>query len=72
MPPALIPTDPETRPWLTVPEASSRSTLSESTIRTLIRQKRLRVYRPSPRRVLISRDELDAYIAAAREDAARV
>jgi excisionase family DNA binding protein len=64
MPPARVQIAPESRPWLTVPEASSRSTLSESTIRALIREKRLRVYRPSPRRVLISRDELDAYIAA--------
>ena len=63
MPLPLIPTDPEDRPWLRVPEAAARSTLSESTIRTLIREKRLRVFRPSPRRVLIAKDELDNYIA---------
>lgn len=50
--------------WLNFSEAERYSGLSESTLRRLIESKRLRVFRPTERKVLIDRGELDSLIEA--------
>jgi excisionase family DNA binding protein len=44
--------------------AARYTTLSIGTLRRLLREKKLRGYRPSGRRVLIDRAELDAFVRA--------
>lgn len=48
--------------WLTIGEAVAVSGVSEEGLRRLIRQGRLRLHRPTPRRVVIDREELDRVI----------
>jgi excisionase family DNA binding protein len=48
--------------WLNFSEAEKYSGLSESTLRRLIDARKLRVFRPTARKVLIDRGELDALI----------
>lgn len=43
-------------------EASEYTGLSESTIRRLVREKKLRAFRPSPNRTLLSREDIDRYL----------
>jgi excisionase family DNA binding protein len=50
--------------WLNFSEAEKYSGLSESTLRRLIDAKKLRVFRPTERKVLIDRGELDSLIEA--------
>ena len=50
--------------YLSLVEAARYTTLSVGTIRRLVREQKLRVYRPSGRRVLIDRAELDAFVWA--------
>jgi excisionase family DNA binding protein len=49
--------------WLSYPQASRYSGMSESTLRRLVEAKRLRVFRPtSDRKVILDREELDKLI----------
>ena len=45
--------------WLTITLAAVHSSLSEGTIRRLLERGRLTPHRPTPGRILISREELD-------------
>jgi excisionase family DNA binding protein len=57
---------PGPRRWLSAREAADYSTLSLPAVRKLLRERRLKAYRPSSagRRVVIDREELDALILA--------
>jgi excisionase family DNA binding protein len=48
--------------YLSLEEAAEYSTLSISTLRRMLLQKKLRAYKPSGRRVLIDKAELDEWI----------
>jgi excisionase family DNA binding protein len=48
--------------YLRLAEAASYSNLSVTTLRRLDRAGRIRFLRPSPRRVLVDREALDAYL----------
>lgn len=54
--------DPGTGRYLRLPEAASYSNLSVTTLKRLDRAGRIRFLRPSPRRVLVDRVALDAYL----------
>lgn len=50
--------------WLNFGEAARYSGISAESLRRLVRAGRLRVFRPTERKVLIDRAELDAFIEA--------
>jgi excisionase family DNA binding protein len=50
------------RGYLSLVDAAVYTTLSVGTLRRLLREKKLRGYRPSGRRVLLDRTELDAFV----------
>lgn len=56
------------RIYLSLAGAERYTTLSVGTLRRLLREKKLRGYRPSGRRVLLDRDELDALIRASADE----
>jgi excisionase family DNA binding protein len=56
------------RDYLTVKQASAYSTLSVVTLRRLIRDGRLPVARPTPRRVVIARRQLDDLLAGGTKE----
>lgn len=51
-----------TRGYLSWREAEDYTGLSESGLRRLVREGKIRAFRPSPRRTLLSKDELDRYL----------
>ncbi len=51
---------------LTIEQAARELTVSKSTVERLVRAGRLRVIRPSPGTVRITRDEVNAYLASLR------
>lgn len=54
-------------------EAEEYTGLSESTLRRLAREGRIRAFRPTAGRTLLSRAELDAYIESTRiEDSGQI
>jgi excisionase family DNA binding protein len=53
--------------YISLGEAARYTTLSVGTLRRLLREGKLLGYRPSGRRVLIDRDELDAFVRAAAD-----
>ncbi len=53
---------PGGRRYLSVAEAAAHCNLSVTTLRRLDRAGRIRFLRPSPRRVLVDRVALDAYL----------
>lgn len=55
--------------WLNFSEAEAYSGLSESTLRRLIAENRLKVFRPTQRKVLFDRLELDELMLSAMDQA---
>lgn len=51
---------------LTLDEAAERLRVSRRTVERLVRDGKLRVLRPAPRRVVIDEREVEAFIAALR------
>ena len=49
---------------LTIPEVAKVLTVHRRTVNRLIEQGRIRIVRPSPGRVAVTRRELDAYMAS--------
>jgi excisionase family DNA binding protein len=62
-------TDPSR--YLTLGEAASELRISRRTAAALVAAGRLPVHRPSPRRIVVARADLDAYMAARRQAAVR-
>src|SRR5688572_9009978 len=58
--------EPPVSGWLTTPQAAAELGVSASTVRRLIRLKRLAATRPALRDFRISRDALDSYKAKCR------
>ena len=56
------PTPLEQRKWLSVPQAAVYMSLSKDTVRRLVWSSAVPSYRPSPRRVVLMRTELDRYM----------
>ena len=54
----------EQRRYLSLADAEKYTTLSRSVLRRLVRQGKIRGHRPSGRRLVLDRTELDALIAA--------
>lgn len=58
-------------PFLSLAAATARTTLSRETLKRAVKAGRLRVFRPTPRRVLVALADLDAFArgeaAVARE-----
>jgi excisionase family DNA binding protein len=69
--PQAIKTANEERRYLSLAGAAQYTTLSIGTIRRLLRDGRLTGYRPSGRRVLIDRQELENAIAESAKPALR-
>jgi excisionase family DNA binding protein len=61
--PQAVKTDHDERRYLSLADAARYTTLSIGTIRRMLRDGRLIGYRPSGRRVLIDRQELERMIA---------
>ncbi len=59
-----IDNDLEQRRYLSLADAERYTTLSNSVLRRLVREGKLRGHRPSGRRLLLDRQELDELIAA--------
>ena len=54
---------------LSLPEVAERLGISNRSVRTLVALGRISTIRPTPRRVLVSEDDLNAYILSCRERA---
>ena len=57
---------------LSLSEVAKRLGISVRSVRTIVALGRLSTIRPTPRRVLVSEDDLNAYIVSCREPARRV
>lgn len=56
-----------TKPFFTIPEAAKFLDLSEDTIRNYLKDGEIAYSRPGGRRILISREDIDAFIARSRK-----
>lgn len=59
-------------PYLTRDEACAHMRVSDTTLWRLVREGKIRPYRPRGRRVLFSREEVDAHMANSRQQAGQV
>ena len=57
--------------FLTLIEAAQEMRISRRTLASLVAAGRLAVHRPSPRRVVVSRKDLDTYMRTQRQSAVR-
>jgi len=61
-----------TPPLLSLSEVAKRLGISVRSVRTLVALGRLSTVRPTPRRVLVTEEDLHAYVLSCREPARRV
>jgi len=54
-------------PWLSIKGACTYTGLGRSSIVNLIQSRKVQVYRPTPKRILLKKDDLDKFISKTRQ-----